>query len=30
MQVLLGHQDADAFLFHREDGVDHLLDDFWR
>ena len=27
MQILLGHDDADAFLFHGEDGVDHLLDE---
>src|SRR2546421_2268257 len=30
MQILFGDDDADAFLLHGEDGVDHLFDDFWR
>jgi hypothetical protein len=30
MQVLLGDDDADAFLLHGQDGVDHLLDDLRR
>jgi len=30
MQVLFGHHDADALFFHRQDRIDHLLDDFWR
>ena len=30
MQILLRHDDADAFLFHGHDRLDHLLDDLRR